>query len=134
MKLAHIAIAVKDIQDALIIWQQVFGFNVKVILEVKEQKVKVAILDAGSFDIELLEPLETTSTVEKFLKKHGPGLHHLCFEVNDLLQTLEAFRSKNIELIDQQPKKGAEGKSIAFVHPGSTSGVLVELVEHKLKN
>ncbi|HEC78848.1 MAG TPA: methylmalonyl-CoA epimerase [candidate division WOR-3 bacterium] len=129
MKLAHIAVAVKKINERIEVWQKIFGFNLKTTTEVADQKVKVAVLEGDGFHLELLEPLNEESSVDKFIKKRGEGLHHLCFEVEDLEGVLASLRSNNIELIDQKPRMGAVGKKIAFLHPRSMGGVLIELVQ-----
>ena len=129
MKLDHIAIAVKSIEERLKIWQDIFGFKLEVIEDVPDQKVKVAVLDLGETKIELLEPLEETSTISKFIEKKGEGLHHLCFLVADIEKALANMKSHNVRLIDEVSRIGVSGKKIAFVHPKDMGGVLIELNE-----
>ncbi|MGB3480397.1 MAG: methylmalonyl-CoA epimerase [bacterium] len=129
MKLDHIAIAVKSIEERLKIWQDIFGFKLEVIEDVPDQKVKVAVLDLGETKIELLEPLEETSTISKFIEKKGEGLHHLCFLVADIEKALANMKSHNVRLIDEVLRIGARGKKIAFIHPKDMGGVLIELNE-----
>ena len=129
MKLNHIAIAVKSIEEQLKIWQDILGFKLKVVEDVPDQKVKVAVLDLGETKIELLEPLEETSTISKFIEKKGEGLHHLCFLVADIEKALASMKSHNVRLIDEVPRIGVSGKKIAFVHPKDMGGVLIELLQ-----
>jgi len=129
LTLNHIALAVKNISDSLKIWQELFGFELLKIVDVPEQKVKVAILELGDVHIELLEPLNPESTVAKFIEKKGEGLHHLAFEVEDIEQVLRELKDSGVKLIDEKPRKGAMDSKIAFIHPSSTGGVLVEICE-----
>lgn len=129
MKLAHIGIAVKNIQERLEIWQNILGIKLLGIEDVPEQKVRVAILELGDTHIELLEPLDNTSTVFKFIEKKGEGLHHISIEVDDIELMLKKLKGSGIKLIDEKPRKGARGTKIAFIHPSSTGGVLIELTE-----
>lgn len=133
MKLEHIGIGVKSIEAGIKIWADVFGFKLEGITEVESQKVRVAMLvrDAGEVRgvrIELIEPTSSDSPIAKFLAHRGEGLHHICFEVKSLDGVILALKEKGIRLIDESPRLGAFGKKIAFVHPSSTCGVLVELV------
>ncbi len=129
LTLNHIALAVKNISDSLKIWQELFGFELLKIVDVPEQKVKVAILEMSDVHIELLEPLNPESTVAKFIEKRGEGLHHLAFEVDDIEKALKELKESGVKLIDEKPRKGAMDSKIAFIHPSSTGGVLVELCE-----
>ncbi len=129
MKLHHIGIAVKNISEKLKIWHDVLGLEVKCIEEVREQKVKVALLPLGGMNIELLEPLGEESPVYRFIEKRGEGIHHLCFEVDDIDNMLAEMRNKGLKLIDEVPRMGAGGRKIAFVHPKDVGGVLIELSE-----
>ena len=131
IKMDHVGIAVRSIQEALPFYKTLgllpsFEY-------IPSEKVKVAclILENG-VSVELLEPTNSTSVIDKFLNKRGPGLHHICFRVKSLKTTLEILKKKGIKLIDQKPHKGAGGCLVAFVHPHATNGVLVELSE-KLK-
>ena len=127
MKLEHIGVAVKSIEESLKIWRDVLGFRVEMIQEVPDQKVKVAMLDAGSVTIELLEPLVAESTIQKFIERRGEGLHHLSFLVDDIEKEIEEFKKLNLKMIDEVPRKGAHASKIAFIHPSSTGSVLIEL-------
>ena len=129
LTLNHIALAVKSISDSLKIWQGLFGFELLEIVDVPEQKVKVAILELDDVHIELLEPINQESTVAKFIEKRGEGLHHLAFEVEDIEKALKELKESGVKLIDEKPRKGARNTKIAFIHPSSAGGVLVELCE-----
>ncbi len=129
MKLDHIGIAVNSIDEKLKVWRDILGFELKCIEEVPEQKVRVAVLLTGDTNIELIEPLGDDSTIRKYIDKRGEGLHHLCFEVEDIEEVLSGMKAKGVVLIDEKPRIGASGKKIAFIHPKSTGEVLIELTE-----
>ena len=129
MKLNHIGIAVRSIEDQLKVWKDVLGLELIEVMEVPEQKVLVAILVLGNTHIELLEALDKSSTIHAFIEKRGEGLHHLCLGVEHIEQVLQEMKSRDVKLIDEVPKLGASGKKIAFVHPKSMGGVLIELEE-----
>jgi methylmalonyl-CoA/ethylmalonyl-CoA epimerase len=127
----HIGIAVKDLQASIRYYEEVLGLKCYAIEEVKDQKVKTAFFQVGQTKIELLEATETDSPVGKFIEKKGEGVHHIAFAVNKIEQCLENVAEKGIQLIDKQPRKGAEGLDIAFLHPKSTFGVLTEFCEKR---
>ena len=135
-KVDHIAIVVRSIKEALQVYEGALGLELTDVKEVPEQAVRVAFLPVGESEIELLEPLTTdTSTklgtgggVAKFLEKRGEGLHHICFEVEDIEAALRDLAARGIRLIDEQPRRGALGR-VAFLHPKSAHGVLIELIE-----
>jgi methylmalonyl-CoA/ethylmalonyl-CoA epimerase len=131
MKLNHVGIAVKSLEESLGIWRDILGFYVRSIEDIPEQKVKVAMLDAGAVTIELLEPLTSESPIHKFLEKRGEGLHHLSFSVENIEACIEELKSKNFKMIDEVARKGAHGSKIAFIHPSSTGSVLIELCQGK---
>lgn len=128
--LSHVAVAVKDIDAALTFWHDALGLELDRIEEVPQQKSIVAFLPVGDSSIELVEPTSTDTGVARFLQKHGPGMHHICIEVEDLPGILERLISKGVRLIDETPVYLSNGRSIAFIHPQSTNGVLVELYEN----
>lgn len=130
MKLDHIGIAVESIDKAKVFYEEL-GLSVRAVEEVPEQKVRVAVLPIGESRIELLETLDPEGPVGKFLAKKGQGLHHIAVKVDDIKATIGKFIAKGIEMIDREPRRGAEGCLIAFVHPRSTGGVLLELTEKK---
>ncbi|HEV7743739.1 MAG TPA: methylmalonyl-CoA epimerase [Pyrinomonadaceae bacterium] len=130
MNVDHIGIATHQLDDALAIWRDALGLEVESTEEVTEQGVRIAMLAAGETHIELLEPLSETSPVGKFLEKRGPGIHHLAIRVNDIRASLASLKGKGARLIDETPRRGAGGCLVAFVHPASANGVLLELVQH----
>jgi methylmalonyl-CoA/ethylmalonyl-CoA epimerase len=125
----HIGIAVKNLDEAISVYQNVLGFKLEGIHTLNERKVKVAFFSLGESRIELLEPLGSDSTVAKFLETRGEGIQHFAVKVKNIEAVLEEFKRKGVTLIDEKPRAGAEGAKIAFVHPKSTRGVLLELVE-----
>jgi methylmalonyl-CoA epimerase len=129
MKIDHLGIATREIAAALKFWQDALGLEHVHTEEVADQKVRVAMLPAGESRIELLEPTAPDSPISKFLEKRGGGLHHVAFEVDDIRSVLERLRSLGFRLIDEEPRIGAGGCLIAFVHPASAGGVLLELVQ-----
>jgi methylmalonyl-CoA/ethylmalonyl-CoA epimerase len=128
-KLDHIGIAVKNLEESLKFYQEALGLVLEGVEIVRDQKVKTAFLPVGDTHIELLEPTDPESPVGKFIAKRGEGIHHIAIKVENLQQHLENLDNKDIVLIDKEPKLGANNKKIAFVHPKSTSGVLLELCE-----
>jgi len=128
-RIDHIAIVVDDIQSALGFWQEALGLKLAEVEEVAEQKSVVAFLPMGESEVELVKPTTDDSGVARFLAKRGPGMHHICFEVNDLQTILDELKAKGVRLINETPTIGAGGNRIAFIHPESTQGVLVELYE-----
>lgn len=130
-RIRHIAIAVKDIETARALFSMIAGAPASEAQEVPDQKVKVSFIDTGETKLELIQPTEGNVGVAKFLEKRGEGLHHICLEVEDIDATLAEYKRQGIRLIDEQPRIGAEGHRVAFVHPQATGGVLVELEETK---
>lgn len=129
MKLEHIGIAVKNIEKGISVWQGVLGLEHLYTKEVPDQKVRVAVFDCHGIRVELLEALDDQSPISSFLRRKGEGVHHLCFEVEDIDAALEKMKHDNVRLIDEKPKVGAAGRRIAFIHPKDTGGVLIELTE-----
>lgn len=123
----HLAVAVPKLDEALEFYEKQLGLKVICIEVVEEQGVRVAKLDAGNTHIELLEPLGPDTPVGKFIAQRGPGLHHVCLGVDDIACELQVLKDGKVRLIDQEPRIGAEGAKIAFVHPKATGGVLMEL-------
>jgi len=128
-RIKHIAIAVKDIEKARKLFSMIAGAAASAAQEVPDQKVIVSFIDTGETKVELIQPTAGNVGVAKFLEKRGEGLHHICLEVDDIEATLAEYKRQGIRLIDEQPRIGAEGHRVAFVHPQSTGGVLVELEE-----
>lgn len=131
MKINHLGIATKDIDDALKFWSDALGLENVHTEIVEDQKVRVAMLTIGESRIELLEPTSEDSPISKFLEKRGGGIHHIAIEVDDIEAALAKLKQKGMRLIDEAPRIGAEGCLVAFVHPASTNGVLLELVQTK---
>jgi methylmalonyl-CoA/ethylmalonyl-CoA epimerase len=131
MKLDHIGIATNSIEEGLAVWRDALGLKVDSTEEVTEQGVKVCMLAVGDTHVELLEPLGAETSVGKFLAKRGPGMHHIAIEVADINASLAELKSKGARLIDETPRVGAAGCLVAFVHPSSVNGVLLELVQHQ---
>jgi len=125
--LNHLVIAVKDLGQAVDLYEGVFGLACRGRERVEDQQVDVAFFGEGSGRIELISPFTSDSGVAKFLEKRGEGLHHICLDVADVKATLERLRARGVPLIDEAPRKGAGGSLIAFVHPKGARGVLVEL-------
>ncbi len=123
----HIGIAVKNLEESIKFYEDVLGLKCYRIEEVKDQKVKTAFFQVGQTKIELLESTDSEGPVGKFVKKKGEGLHHIAFAVNDVNSSLEELKEINIKLIDKTTRKGAEDLDIAFLHPKSANGVLIEL-------
>jgi methylmalonyl-CoA/ethylmalonyl-CoA epimerase len=128
-RIDHIAIVVADIDAALGFWRDALGLGLAHVEEVPDQAAAVAFLPTGESEVELVRPTTTTSGLARYLAKRGPGIHHLCFEVDDIEAMLDQLKQKGVRLIDETPKTGAGGKRFAFIHPESTHGVLVELYE-----
>lgn len=127
-KINHIAIVVEDIEDSLKFWHDILGISLDHIEEVPSQKANVAFLPLGDTEIELVQPTTTDSGTAKFLETRGQGLHHLCFEVDNIEESLQQLKEKGIKLINEQPIE-LPGRKMAFIHPKSSTGVLIELYE-----
>lgn len=130
-KIEHLGIAVSNLQEAIPYWENVLGLKCYNIEEVADQKVRTAFFMVGETKIELLEPTSPESTVAKFIETRGEGFHHVAYAVEDIEGALAEAEAKGVRLIDKTPRKGAEGLTIAFLHPKSTGGVLTELCEKK---
>jgi methylmalonyl-CoA epimerase len=125
----HVGIAVKDLDEAIHVYRDILGFKLEGVHTMNERMLKIAFFSLGESRIELLQPLSPDSTVAKFLETRGEGIQHLAVKVKNVEATLEEFKRKGIVLIDEKPRTGALGNKMAFVHPKSTRGVLLELVE-----
>jgi methylmalonyl-CoA/ethylmalonyl-CoA epimerase len=129
MKINHLGIATKGIDEALKFWENALGLENVHTETVEDQKVRVAMLPLGESRIELLEPTSEDSPISKFLEKRGGGIHHIAVEVEDIEAALAKLKHEGARLIDETPRIGAEGCLVAFVHPSSANGVLLELVQ-----
>ena len=127
----HIGIAVKELDSAVKLYEDLLGIKCYKIEEVPDQKVRTAFFRIGETKIELLESIDPEGPISKFIDKRGEGLHHIAFAVKELEKQLKKAKKANIRLINEIPQKGADGLDIAFIHPKSTSGVLIELCEDK---
>ncbi len=127
--LNHVGVAVSNLDEALKTYRSTLGLEPSYVKEVKDQKIRVASFKVGGSSIELFEPTDPTSTVAAFLAKRGEGMHHVALTVDDIRATLDAAQSAGATLIDKEPRVGAEGQLIAFLHPKSTRGTLVELCQ-----
>jgi methylmalonyl-CoA epimerase len=128
-KIDHVAIVVENMEDATAFWQDALGLEISHLEEIPEQESVIAFLPVGSGEVELVKPTTDTSGIARYLKKRGPGMHHLCFAVDDLQAMLDRLDRLGVELINREPTVGASGARVAFVHPRSANGVLVELYE-----
>jgi methylmalonyl-CoA epimerase len=127
-KVHHVALIVASIETALTFWQEMLGLELETVMDIAHDRVRIAFLGVGESKIELVQPTDDTTGVARFLASKGEGFHHVCFEVANIAETLLRLEIDGLELIDQVPRRGAEGP-VAFIHPRSCHGVLVELIE-----
>lgn len=132
-KLAHIGIAVKDLERSLALYRDVLGMHHEGTSEERDRQLEAAMLDCGGAHIELLRATSPDSVIARFIEKRGEGIHHVCFEVDDIRATLAALKAAGMQLVDEQPRPGVGGWLVAFVHPRSTGGVLLEVAERPKK-
>jgi methylmalonyl-CoA/ethylmalonyl-CoA epimerase len=125
----HIGIAVKNLEEAVQMYESIFGISCYKIEEVPDQKVRTAFFQIGQSKIELLESNDPEGPVNKFIERKGEGIHHIAIAVENLTETLKEMEVKGFQIIDKKPRRGAEGLDIAFLHPKSTGGVLLELCQ-----
>lgn len=129
LQINHVAIVVKEIQPALEFWRDSLGLELTHVEDLPSQEAVVAFLPTGESNIELVKPTTGDSGIARFLEKRGPGIHHICLEVDDIETLLTRLKEREIQLINEEPIIGAGGKRVAFIHPSSAFGVLVELNE-----
>lgn len=127
-RIHHVAIVVRSIDEAVGLWRDMLGLELETIMDIPTDKVRIAFLAVGESKVELVEPTDDTTGVARFLDSKGEGFHHVCFEVDNLAEALIRLELDGLELIDTAPRRGAEGP-VAFIHPRSCQGVLVELIE-----
>ena len=127
-KIHHVALIVESIDTALGFWRDTLGLELETVMDIEHDRVRIAFLGVGESKVELVEPTDDTTGVARFLANKGEGFHHVCFEVPNLAETLLRLEIDGLELIDTAPRRGAEGP-VAFIHPRSCHGVLVELIE-----
>ena len=125
----HVAIVVEDMDESLTFWRDALGIELREVRDVPAEKSQVAFLPLDGSEVELVKPTSDDSGIAKYLAKRGEGLHHLCLEVDDIEGMLAQLKTKGIRMINEEPRKASDGKRYAFVHPESTSGVLVELYQ-----
>ncbi len=130
-KIDHIGVAVKNLENSLHLFKNILGMEYSGEEVVEEQNVKVAFLPIGESEVELLESTSPDGNIAKYIEKRGEGIHHIAFEVDDLNLMLEKLQQKGVRLIDKEPRYGAGGARIAFLHPKSTHGILIELCERR---
>jgi methylmalonyl-CoA/ethylmalonyl-CoA epimerase len=128
-KINHIGIAVRSLEEQIPFYRDVLGLLLAGIEEVPDQKVRVAMFEIGEVHIELLEPLSAESPIAKFIEKKGEGMHHIAYQTDDIKVELAGFLEKEIQLIDAEPRSGAHGTQIAFLHPKSSGKVLTEICQ-----
>ncbi|HEY8438913.1 MAG TPA: methylmalonyl-CoA epimerase [Candidatus Limnocylindrales bacterium] len=127
-KIHHVALIVRSVEEAGRLWTDALGLPLETVMDIPADRVRIAFLTIGDSKIELVEPTDETTGVARFLASRGEGFHHVCFEVRNLAETLLRLEIDGLELIDSAPRRGAEGP-VAFIHPRSCHGVLVELIE-----
>lgn len=125
----HVAVVVDNMEKSLTFWRDALGIDLHELRDVPAEKSQVAFLPLAGAEVELVMPTSDDSGIAKYLAKRGPGMHHICLEVDDILGMLAQLRSKNIRLINEEPRTAADGKQYIFIHPESTGGVLVELYQ-----
>lgn len=128
-KVAHIAVAVRSVEQASQFFEEVLGLHCERTEVVETEKAKVAFFPVGETEIELVEGVGKGNPLEKFLEKRGEGIHHICLEVADLDQKMKELREAGVPLLDDTPRRGADGTRVAFIHPKGAHGILIELVE-----
>lgn len=129
IRINHVAIVVEDLEEALVFWRDSLGLQLSHVEDVPDQDSLVAFLPIGQAEVELVKPTSDESGVARYLEKRGPGIHHICFEVDDIDSCIEILRERDVRLINEKAILGTGGKRIAFIHPESTHGVLVELYQ-----
>jgi methylmalonyl-CoA/ethylmalonyl-CoA epimerase len=129
LRIDHIAVLVEDLDTPLKFWQEALGLELTHVKDLPAEMAQIAFLPTGGSEIELVKPTTLDSGLGRFLEKRGPGMHHICLEVDDILGMLAQLKEKGIQLINEEPKVGADGRKYAFVHPKSANGVMVELYE-----
>lgn len=129
LRIHHIAILVEDLQSPLRFWQEALGLELAYTQEVPAEMAQIAFFPLADSEIELVMPTTPDSGLGRFLEKRGPGMHHICLQVDDIEEMLAQLKEKGVQLINEEPKVGADGRKYAFIHPKSANGVVVELYE-----
>ena len=125
----HVAVVVEDMEKALSFWRDALGMELHELRDVRAEKSQVAFLPLSGSEVELVKPTTDDSGIAKYLAKRGPGMHHICLEVDEIEEMMMQLKSKGVRLINEEPRIATDGKKYAFIHPESTSGVLVELYQ-----
>ncbi len=128
-RIDHIAVLVDDLDQTLTFWRDALGMDLTHLQDVPAEMAKIAFLPTGGSEIELVQPTTSNSGLAKFLEKRGPGMHHICLEVDDIDGMLAQLKEKGVQLINETPRQGLEGRRYAFIHPKSAHGVMIELYE-----
>jgi len=128
-RINHIAILVEDMDASLRFWQEMLGIDPSRVTDLPAEASRIAFLPLGETEIELVQPTTSDSGISRYLEKRGPGMHHLCLEVTDLLGLLEQLKANGVQLINDEPKVSEDGRMYAFIHPKSANGVLIELYQ-----
>ncbi len=128
-KINHVAVLVDDLDRSLKFWRDILGLELSHIADLPQEVARIAFLPLGESEIELVQPTSSGSGLSRYLEKRGPGMHHLCLEVDDLSEILQHLKANDIQLINEEPRPGENGRLYAFIHPKSTNGVLVELYQ-----
>jgi len=128
-RIDHIAVIVEDLETTLGFWRDALGIELTGVEEAAEEAARVAFLPVGGSQVELVEPTVMDSSLKRFLERLGPGMHHICLEVDDLQGMLDQLRERGVQLVNETPRIGSEGRKYAFIHPKSAFGVMVELYE-----
>ena len=128
-RINHIAVLVSDMESTLSFWRDALGLEMAGVRDVPAEAAQIAFLPTGESEIELVKPTTSDSGLAKYLEKRGPGMHHICLEVDDIDGMLAQLKAKGIQLINEQPRQDVDGRRYAFVHPKSANGVMVELYE-----
>ncbi len=128
-KIHHVALVTDDLEKGLHFWRDALGLTVSEVREVEGEAAQIAFLPVGEGEIELVRPTSEDTGLARYLAKRGPGMHHVCLEVDDIHAILERLRADGVRLINETPRRGEDGRQYAFVHPESTGGVLVELYQ-----
>ena len=125
----HIAVVVQDMEKALLFWRDALGMELHELRDVPAEESRVAFLPLSGSEVELVLPTTEDSGISKYLAKRGPGMHHICLEVDDIEGMMSRLKSKGVRIINEEPRTASDGKRYVFIHPESTSGVLVELYQ-----
>ena len=128
-RIDHIAVLIDDMEGGLAFWRDALGMELGGVQDLPAEMAQIAFLPTGGSEIELVRPTSSDSGLARYLEKRGPGMHHVCLEVDDIHGMLAQLKEKGVQLINEEPRSGADGRKYAFIHPKSANGVMVELYE-----